>query len=137
MSQTLGKSLAATIGTAAHAYAAGDQVAPCAVLWPDPEKLWESIVPELQALIPELFVLGAYAVEKRAGPALWLRCIEARVVEGAPTAGTTPIFYLPGISRERLRAAEDCPQELSPLVELLYRGVPWLHVNGKEWTPYA
>ena len=23
------------------------------------------------------------------------------------------------------------------LVELQYRGVMWLHVNGKEWTPYA
>ena len=137
MSQTLGQSLAATIGTAAHAYAAGDQVAPCAVLWPDPERLWESIVSELQALIPELFVLGSYAAAKRTGPALWLRCIEARVIEGAPAAGTTPIFYLPGISRERLRAAEDCPQELSPLVEMLYRGVAWLHVNGKEWTPNA
>jgi hypothetical protein len=137
MSQTLAQHLAAAVGTAAHAYAAGDQVAPCAVLWLDPERLWEAIVPELQALMPELFVLGAYAADKRTGPAVWLRCIEARVVEGAPVAGTTPVFYLPDISREKLRAAEDCPQELSPLVELLYRGVAWLHVNGKEWTPYA
>jgi hypothetical protein len=45
--------------------------------------------------------------------------------------------YLPGVSRERLRAAEDCPQDISPLVELLYRGVAWLHANGKEWTPNA
>src|SRR4051794_36071413 len=137
MTQTLAQHLAAAVGTAAHSYAAGDQVAPCAVLWLDPERLWEAIVPELQSLMPELFVLGAYAADKRTGPALWLRCIEARVVEGAPAMGTTPIFYLPDISREKLRAAEDCPQELSPLVELLYRGVAWLHVNGKEWTPYA
>ena len=58
-------------------------------------------------------------------------------MDGAPAAGTAPIFYLPGISREKLRAAEDCPPELSALVELQYRGVMWLHVNGKEWTPYA
>ena len=134
---TLAEQLAATLRTAAQAYAAGDQVAPCAVLWPDPERLWESVVPELQPMMPELFLLGSYAPEKRTGPALWLRCIEARVVEGAPAAGTTPIFYLPGISREKLRAAEDCPQELAALVELQYRGVMWLHVNGKEWTPYA
>jgi hypothetical protein len=134
---TLAEQLAATLKTAAHAYAAGDQVAPCAVLWPDPERLWECVMPELQSMLPELFVLGSYAPEKRTGPALWLRCIEARVVEGAPPAGTTPIFYLPGISREKLRAAEDCPQELAALVELQYRGVMWLHVNGKEWTPYA
>jgi hypothetical protein len=87
--------------------------------------------------MPELFELGSYAPEKRTGPALWLRCIEARAVEGAPSVATTPIFYLPGISREKLRAVEDCPKELTALVELQYRGVNWLHVNGKEWTPYA
>jgi len=134
---TLAEQLAATLRTAAHAYAAGDQVAPCAVLWVDPERLWECVLPELQAVMPELFLLGSYVPEKRTGAALWLRCIEARVVEGAPLAGTTPIFYLPGISREKLRVAEDCPQELAALVELQYRGVMWLHVNGKEWTPYA
>src|SRR5207248_6548797 len=110
--------------------------APCAVLWPDPERLWECVMPQLQPMLEELFLLGSHAPAKRTGPALWLRCVEARVVDG-PSMGTTPIFYLPGISREKLRAAEDCPQELSPLVELLYRGVAWLHVNGKEWTPYA
>jgi hypothetical protein len=94
-------------------------------------------MPDLQPMMPELFLLGGYAPEKRTGPALWLRCVEARVVEGAPAAGTVPLFYLPGISREKLRAAEDCPPELAALVELQYRGVMWLHVNGKEWTPYA
>ncbi len=137
MSETLSLRLVAALRTNAQAYAAGDQVAPCSVLWADPERMWEGVMPELQAMLPELFLFGNYAPEKRMGPALWLRCIEARVVEGAPTAGTTPIFYLPGISRERLRAAEDCPQELAALVELQYRGAMWLHVNGKEWTPYA
>jgi hypothetical protein len=134
---TLAELLAVTLRTAGQAYAAGDQVAPCAVLWPDPERLWECAMPNLQLMLPELFLLGSYAIEKRAGPALWLRCIEARVVDGAPSTATTPIFYLPGISREKLRAAEDCPMELAALVELQYRGVIWLHVNGKEWTPYA
>ena len=137
MSDTLGQRIAATIRTAAQSYAAGDQVAPCAVLWTDPERMWEGVMPELQPMLPELFVLGSYAPEKRTGPSLWLRCIEARVVEGAPPTGTTPIFYLPGISREKLNAAEDCPQELAALVELQFRGAMWLHVNGKEWTPYA
>ena len=134
---TLAEQLVATLRTAAQAYSAGDQVPPCAVLWTDPDRLWECVMPELQPMLPELFLLGSYAPAKRTGPALWLRCIEARVVEGAPAAGTTPIFYLPGISREKLRAAEDCPQELAALVELQYRGAMWLHVNGKEWTPYA
>lgn len=137
MNETLAQRLVAALRTPAQSYAAGDQVAPCAVLWADPERLWEVVMPELQPMLPELFLLGSYAPEKHTGPALWLRCIEARVVEGAPPAGTTPIFYLPGISREKLRDAEDCPQELAALVELQYRGAMWLHVNGKEWTPYA
>jgi hypothetical protein len=137
MNQTLGQRVAAALRTTAQSYAAGDQVAPCAVLWTDPDRLWEGVLPALQAMLPELFVLGAYAPAKRTGPALWLRCIEARVVDGAPPAGTAPILYLPGISREKLRAAEECPQELAALVELQYRGVMWLHVNGKEWTPFG
>src|SRR5437773_294520 len=99
---SLAAQLSATLRTAAQAYAAGDQIAPCAILWTDPERLWECVMPVLQPMMPELFVLGSYAPENRTGPALWLRCIEARVVEGAPSAGTTPIYYLPGISRERL-----------------------------------
>ncbi len=94
-------------------------------------------MPALQAMLPELFLLGTYTPEQRTGPALWLRCIDARQVEGAPPTGTAPLFYLPGISREQLRAAEDCPPELAALVELQYRGALWLHVNGKDWTPYA
>lgn len=137
MTETLAQRLVAALRSTAQSYAAGDQVAPCAVLWTDPERLWESVMPTLQALLPELFLLGSYAPEKRTGPALWLRCIDARQVDGAPPEGTTPIFYLPGVSRERLRDAEDCPPELSALVELQYRGALWLNANGKDWTPYG
>ena len=137
MSETLSQHLVAALRSTAQSYAAGDQVAPCAVLWTDPEHLWESVMPTLQVLLPELFLLGRYAPEQRTGPALWLRCIEARLVDLAPPAGTTPLFYLPGISHEQLRNAEDCPSELAALVELLYRGALWLHVNGKEWTPFS
>lgn len=137
MTQTLGLRVVGALRSTAQAYAAGDQVAPCVVLWTDPDRLWEGVMPELQAMLPELFRLGSYAPQQRSGPALWLRCIEARLVDGAPPAGTTPVLYLPGISREQLRAAEDCTQELAALVELQYRGTMWLHVNGKEWTPYA
>ena len=137
MSDTLSHALLSALRTAAQAYAPGDQVAPCAVLWADPERLWESLMPQMQTLMPELYVLGSYAAEKRSGPALWLRCIEARVIDGAPPAGTVPVFYLPGISRELMRGVEDCSQEVAALVELQFRGVMWMHVNGKEWTPYG
>lgn len=137
MSQTLGLQVVGALRATAKAYAAGDQVAPCAVLWTDPERLWQGVMPQLQELLPELYRLGPYVPQRRSGPALWLRCIEARGVDGAPPAGTTPILYLPGIAREQLRAVEDCTPELAALVELQYRGALWLHVNGKDWTPYA
>jgi len=99
--------------------------------------MWESTISSLKAAMPELFELGPYKPFERTGPALWLRSIEARAVDGAPAVGTTPVLYLPGISKEQLRAAEDCPPELAALVELQYRGVMWPHVNGKDWTPFA
>lgn len=136
-SETLAGRVIAALRTVARSFAAGDQVPPGAVLWTDPERQWESVMPELQALVPELFRFGGYEPAKRVGPALWLRCIEARVIDGAPAVGTAPIFYLPGISREQLRAAEECPPELAALVELQYRGAMWLHTNGKEWSPYG
>src|SRR4029077_19499428 len=127
MTETLGQRIMAALRTTAQAYAAGDQVAPSVVLWPDPERLWQNVMPQMLALVPELFVLGDYATEKRTGPALWLRCIEARVVDGAPPPEITPVFDLPGVSRDQLRAAEDCPSQFTPLVELQYRGVMWIH----------
>lgn len=137
MSETLSQRLVAALRTAAQSYAAGDQVAPCTVLWTDPERLWESVMPALQAILPELFLLGSYSPENRTGPALWLRCIVSRQVDGAPPAGSAPICYLPGVSREMLLAAEDCTHELAALVELQYRGTMWLNANGKDWTPHA
>ncbi len=135
--ESIAQALAATLRTAAQAYAPGDQVPPCAVLWADPGRLWEGAIGCLAKIMPELYVLGDYDPAKRTGPALWLRCIEARTVEGAPPAGVTPVFYLPGVAKDFLRAAEDCPRLMAPLVEMQYRGVLWLHPNSNEWTPLA
>ena len=66
MSETIAQRLVAALRISAQAYAAGDQVAPCAVLWTDPERLWEGVMPELQAMLPELFVLCSYAPDERA-----------------------------------------------------------------------
>ena len=137
MSQTVAHHLVESLRTATQAFTPGDQTPPCVVLWPDPERLWESIVPQLRSAMPELYTLGAYAPADRTGPALWLRCIEGRTVEGAPAPGVTPIFYLPGIGKETLRAVEECSMEVAALVELQFRGNVWLHINGKEWTPTA
>ena len=49
----------------------------------------------------------------------------------------TPILYLPGVSRQDLRAVESCPDLLKPLAELQYRGVIWSQINAKDWTILA
>ena len=114
------------------------QIAPACILWPDKDRQWEAVIPVLQAELPELMVLGDYAPEKRIGPAIWLRCVIAgRVEDVSLPKDRTPIFYLPGVSRQDLRAVESCPDHLKPLAELQYRGVIWSQINAKDWTILA
>ncbi|KGQ42164.1 BREX-1 system phosphatase PglZ type B [Gallibacterium anatis] len=114
------------------------QSAPACILWTDKERQWESIIPLLQTKLPELMVLGDYAPEKRTGPAIWLRCVLARQIEGIDFPVDTPtIFYLPNVSRQDLRAVDACPDALKPLAELQYRGVIWSQLNAKDWTVLA
>ncbi len=114
------------------------QVAPASILWPDHDRQWEAVIPLLQAELPELFVLGDYAPEKRIGPAIWLRCVIAGQIEEINLpADRTPIIYLPGVSRQDLRAIESCPDRLKPLAELQYRGTIWSQINAKDWTILA
>ena len=119
-------------------YNAGDAVAPAAILWTDADGQWEPIVSKLRPMMPELLTLGAYAAEQKTGPAIWLRCvIERTLPDAALPAGVTPVIYMPKVSRQTLRAAEECPDELKPIVELQYRGTVWTQVNGKDWTVEA
>ncbi len=134
------------------------QVAPVCILWPDRDRQWESGIARLQTELPELLILGDYAPDKRIGPAIWLRCVIAGKVASASRSGiadgdkvasasrfeipdrdglATPIFYLPGVSRQDLRAVESCPDHLKPLAELQYRGVIWSQINAKDWTILA
>jgi len=114
------------------------QVAPACILWPDRDRQWEAIIPRMQIELPELFILGEYDIEKRTGPAIWLRCVLAgkiSIENETPmenevkekqvryrVAENIPIFYLSGVSRQDLRAVESCPDPLKPLAELQYRG---------------
>lgn len=118
-------------------FTTGVMVAPCVILWTDPERLWESVIDDLKQRLPELYVLGSYSPEKRTGPAIWLKCIEARSIPVTHPENTIPIFYLPGVSLQQLNDAENCPPELQPLVEYQYRGAVWHHPNGRDWTPFA
>jgi hypothetical protein len=114
------------------------QAAPQCILWPDGDRQWEAVAARLQTELPEMFALGGYDVEKRTGPAIWLRCVIARKApKVALPDGATPILYLPGVSRQDLRAVESCPDHLKPLAELQYSGVIWSQVNAKDWTILA
>ena len=111
---------------------------PAAVLWPDPDEEWRPLVGALRERLPEFLALGAYGEAARSGPAIWLRAVVDRELgKAAPPVGRTPVLYLPGVSRQQLRAGDDCPDRLKPLVELLYRGTVWTHPNGREWTVRA
>ena len=114
------------------------QADPAAILWTDPGSEWRALIPEALSRIPELLVLGDYDPERRTGPAIWLRCVVDGTIEvpGLP-ADAIPILYLPGVERGELRAGEDCPDRLKPLVELMYRGVLWHNPKGRDWTVTA
>ena len=107
-----------------------------AVLWTDKDRQWEPVLGRLMDAMPQLLALGPYRPERRAGPAIWLKCAVARTLGDVPV-DTVPVLYLPGISRAELRAIESCPRDLQPLAELQYRGVLWSQANSKDWTVSA
>ncbi len=122
----------------ARASVPSGQDGPAAILWTDPGTEWRALIPAALPRIPELLVLGDYRPEHRTGPAIWLRCVVDRAIDVPDLPhDRPPIIYLPGVERGQLRAGEDCPGELRPLVELMYRGALWHHPNGREWTVAA
>jgi hypothetical protein len=112
-------------------------VVPAAILWTDADRNWESAIPRLKKLMPELFTLGAFLPEERQGPSIWLKCAVSRALDTGLPAGSVPVIYLPGVSRSDLRAIEDCPRDLQPLAELQFRGAFWSQANAKDWTVNA
>ncbi|MFH1749166.1 MAG: BREX-1 system phosphatase PglZ type B [Planctomycetota bacterium] len=119
-------------------YNRDDMVAPAVVLWTDKDRQWEPLADRLRAALPHLLTLGDYDPASKAGPAIWLRCMIGRTLpETDWSEETTPILYLPGVSRQELRGVEDCPAHLQPLAALQYLGVFWTQVNAKDWTILA
>lgn len=108
---------------------------PVVILWPDPDQQWRPVIGRLREAFAHVYALGAYALESKSGPAIWLRCIVDRTLpEISPPSDTTPVFYLPGVSRQMLRAGAECPVELQPLIELQFRGRVWHQPSGQEWS---
>ena len=108
---------------------------PEAVVWCDAGYEFASLIPALRERLPELLTFGEFDLAARTGPAIWLRAAVAGAIDGVilPEEGT-PIVYLPGVGRETLKGAEDCPALLQPLVWFTVAGSLFGHVNGKDWT---
>ena len=108
---------------------------PEAILWCDPKSEWTTVIRLLRPRLPELLTLGDYDSSTRTGPAVWLRAATARGLPDLELEDSQlPIVYLPGVKRETLRAAEDCPKDLVLLAWLAVSGCFFAHINGKEWT---
>ena len=133
---TLLDALCQALERAGH-YNSNDQVAPAAILWTDSERQWEPLLAALRSRLP-ILTLGAYDPARRTGPSYWIRCMLAGTLPGDTLpAGAVPILYLPGVSRQTLRAIEECPKAVQPLAELQYRGLLWTQKNGRDWTVAA
>ncbi len=126
--------LVEAIKRAASKYNRNDQVPPAVILWTDKDRQWEALLPLLRERLP-ILTFGQYKPAEWTGPAYWLRCVIAQTLPDYQLpADTIPIIYLPGISKQEIRAVEDTPKMLQPLAELQYRGVLWAHKNGRDWT---
>ncbi len=119
----------------AASYNAAAEAPPEAVLWCDVSEEFLPLLPALRDRLPELLTYGDFDVATRTGPAVWLRAALARAASEIDVPERfTPILYLPGVGRETLKSADDCPALLQPLVWYTVAGTLFGHVNGKDWT---
>lgn len=105
---------------------------PVAVLWPDKARQWEASIEQLRAH-RRVLTLGSYQPNDCQGPAYWVRCVVARTLD-VDGPGGLPIVYLPGVSRDDLRAVAPDDAKLAPLVALQHRSQWFAQPNGKDWT---
>lgn len=115
--------------SAAGGHHQDDAVAPACVLWLDPSGEWAPALPLLRGQ-RDVLSLGAFDPETRRGPAIWIRSV---VDTGAPRP---PVVYVPSVTRDVLRS-EAVPDALRPLVDLQFRGVPFLAPRQRPWTVAA
>ena len=113
-------------------------VKPEVILWPDPENQWIDVIEVLQESIPHLLIYGSYDPAKKQGPAIWLKCMMAKVLPEADwDADTIPIIYLPGVAKSDLRNVENAVFNFQPLLEYQYTGTLFTQENGREWSILA
>ena len=85
---------------------------------------------------PEMFVLGDYDVERKTGPAIWLRCVIANKAPNVelPNGATLSVSTR---GRRQSTRGRKLSGPLKPLAELQYSGVIWSQINSKDWTILA
>lgn len=113
-------------------------VKPEVILWPDPENQWCEVIEVLQEGLPHLLIYGSYEPEKKQGPAIWLKCMIAKVLTEANwDVEAIPIIYLPGVAKSDLRNVENAIFNFQPLLEYQYTGTLFIQENGREWSILA
>ena len=113
-------------------------VKPEVILWPDPENQWCDVIEVLQESIPHLLIYGNFEPSKNQGPAIWLKCMIAKVLPEANwVADAIPIIYLPGVAKSDLRNVENAVFNFQPLLEYQYTGTLFIQENGREWSILA
>ncbi len=135
MSETVLDAFVAAVRRAAQ-FNQGDKAAPVAVLWPDPDAVWRPIVGSLRGRL-RVVTLGRYDPEASSGPAIWIRCMVAGALTEPPPDGEPWLVWLPGVSRDDLRAVDHAPRHLRALCELQYRAEWWTQRDRSAWTPAA
>ena len=113
-------------------------VKPEVILWPDPENQWCDVIEVLQESIPHLLIYGNFEPSKKQGPAIWLKCMIAKVLPEANwETNAIPIIYLPGVAKSDLRNVENAVFNFQPLLEFQYTGTLFIQENGREWSILA
>lgn len=113
-------------------------VKPEVILWPDPENQWIDVMDTLQETMPQLLIYGSYKPAKKQGPAIWLKCMMAKMLPEANwDVNVIPIIYLPNVSKSDLRKVENAVFNFQPLLEYQYTGILFTQESGKEWSILA
>lgn len=113
-------------------------VKPEVILWPDPENQWCDVIEVLQESIPHLLIYGSFEPSKKQGPAIWLKCMIAKVLPEANwDADAIPVIYLPGVAKSDLRNVGNAVFNFQPLLEYQYTGTLFIQENGREWSILA
>lgn len=114
-----------------------DTSAPEVILWTDPERLWESILPRVSELREAVYHLDEEGITgELRGPSTFLRYQLSKRGERQRDQ-KVPIIYLPGVARSDFRSSKSFPEIARHLFAYQYLGNFWTQVNGKDWTPSA